>query len=60
MYQTEKKRERKRNDERGREGKKINGKRKKGFISDLQLRGSASLLFEKAIQDCAMLLSKVD
>ena len=31
------------------EGKKINGKRNKGFISDLQLRGSASLLFEKAI-----------
>ena len=44
-----KKKERKRNDERGMEGKKINGKRNKGFISDLQLRGSASLLFEKAI-----------
>ena len=50
-----KKRERKRNDERGREGKEINGKRKKGLISDLQLRGYASLLFEKAIPDCAVI-----
>ena len=50
-----KKRERKRNDERGREGKEINGKRKKGLISDLQLRGYASLLFEKAIPDYAII-----
>lgn len=43
-----------------REGRQDKWKEEEGFISDLQLRGSASLLFEKAIQSCAMLLSKVD
>lgn len=34
--------------------------KKKGLISDLQLRGSKPCLFEKAIWGSAMSLSKVD
>ena len=56
----QKKREQKRDDEREREGREINEKRKKGFIADLQVRGSAPYLSEKAIQDCAVSVSKVD